>query len=340
MLMYRQGITKQQLVIKVDWLRKEVLRRGGETNLFATNDRTAIVTRGIQLLSHVIVQRRSDIYEPAINSRTEYSNMLVLGHYRNKIVHLFFKEGIFACALYALTVKHLEAQQQQSQTGGNGNGNSNGGGNAVALSNVSTQSNAGSSGGHHIPIAKSALLTEARFLFNLLQREFIYCDQIPDRIDSNRVSEQVLGDMITHGIFKCIEADGEQYIEIASTGETHFSFLCALIWPFIDSYYAAAMVLFSLQPNKKMEETQLLQRTQWLATVRENKCKQFTDERLLFPSVFSCVLTCLLLLFCFVCLLCLLFVIRPYIMNPCYVSMRVVVWIPYVMHLMSIINGI
>lgn len=258
MLMYRQGITKQQLVTKVDWLRREVLRRGGETNNFATNDRTDVVTKAVGFLSNVIVQRRSEVYEPAINSRNEYRNMLVLGHYRNKIVHLFFKEGIVACALYALMDKQEQAAAGRSNTNNN---------NLTSAASSSSAAAAAATPTSQVGIARAPLLTEVRFLFNLLQREFIYTSQIPDRIDSDKVSEQVLDDMLRSGIFKSSTgSDGSELIEVASTGETHFSFLCALIWPFIDSYYASAMVLFSLQPNKKMEETQLLQRTQWLAT--------------------------------------------------------------------------
>jgi hypothetical protein len=68
-----------------------------------------------------------------------------------------------------------------------------------------------------------------------------------------QMSEEVLAQMVSNGIFKLSPGGDEQLVEVAATGETHFSFLCALIWPFIDSYYASAMVLFSLQPNKKME---------------------------------------------------------------------------------------
>ncbi len=35
----------------------------------------------------------------------------------------------------------------------------------------------------------------------------------------------------------------------------------------IDSYFTASLILFSLQPDRTMEENMLLQRTQWLATV-------------------------------------------------------------------------
>jgi hypothetical protein len=39
------------------------------------------------------VERRKNVYEPAIASRQEYNNMLALGHYRNKLVHCFYREG-------------------------------------------------------------------------------------------------------------------------------------------------------------------------------------------------------------------------------------------------------
>jgi len=260
MLMYRQGITKQQLVTKVDWLRREVMRRGGNTNNFGTHDRSAVVTQAIAYLSHVIVQRRQELYEPAINSRAEYKNMLVLGHYRNKIVHLFFKEGVFACALYALAEKQEQARNSAASAVAAA---------AAAGEGASVPSARSAAAVAHVGVSRRALLSEARFLFNLLQREFITSAEIPDRINSDAVSEAVLAEMIGHGIFQVSEGagpDGDALIEVAPTGETHFSFLCALLWPFIDSYYVAAMVLFSLQPSKKMEETALLQRTQWLAT--------------------------------------------------------------------------
>lgn len=42
------------------------------------------------------------------------------------------------------------------------------------------------------------------------------------------------------------------------------SLLCAVI----DSYFAATMILFSLQHDRSMEESQLVHRSQWLAEVR------------------------------------------------------------------------
>ena len=158
-----------------------------------------------------LVQRRQELYEPAINSRAEYKNMLVLGHYRNKIVHLFFKEGIFACALYALMEK-----QEQAATAANGAKD------AAAAAAASSNSSAAtplrpdfSTGGlgafpapvAHVGISRAALLSEARFLFNLLQREFITSAEMPDRIDSDKVRSATLAafaaDACTHNTVVC-----------------------------------------------------------------------------------------------------------------------------------------
>eukprot|EP01083_Nonionella_stella_P298271 1012581_1 len=72
-----------------------------------------------------------------------------------------------------------------------------------------------------------------------------------------------LDGMITSGIFTRSEND---HIELAPSGEFHFSFLCALYWPFIDSYFVVTLSLFSLQPDITIKEEQLKQRAQWLGT--------------------------------------------------------------------------
>lgn len=44
----------------------------------------------------------------------------------------------------------------------------------------------------------------------------------------------------------CAHSEEEQ-VSVAASGEGMYSFLCALLWPFVDSYYVAALILFSLQ---------------------------------------------------------------------------------------------
>jgi glycerone phosphate O-acyltransferase/fatty acyl-CoA reductase len=144
--------------------------------------------------------------------------MLGLGHYRNKLVHLFFHDGLWACALYAIA----------DQTA-------------------------------HSSAPRAQLAEAVRFLYALLHREFVMTRD-PDEAQD---LEGALRKMIQRGILK--ETDNHR-IEVTRNGESHFSFLCALLWPFIDSYFVATMILFSLQPDRTIEETPLIQRTQALAT--------------------------------------------------------------------------
>jgi len=44
----------------------------------------------------------------------------------------------------------------------------------------------------------------------------------------------------TYSLFCLYMQDGKR-VEVASSGEVHYSFLCALLWPFIDSYYAVGI---------------------------------------------------------------------------------------------------
>ena len=224
LLMYRQGITRAQLVDKVAWLRMEIQMRGGKLLGLDGEDRSVLVDRAIMHLNPAVMQRRQHVYEPAISARHEYRNMLVLGHYRNKIVHHFFREGLWAAALYAFGEPAMEQG-----------------------------------------VDKTALLAEVRFLYALLHREVLY--KASPEPDTDEELLQTLDSMVGRGILRVASGSGgRELVEVAASGESHFSFLCALLWPFIDSYYVAVLLLFSLQPARQIDEHTLLQRTQWLAT--------------------------------------------------------------------------
>lgn len=93
------------------------------------------------------------------------------------------------------------------------------------------------------------------FLFKLLKREVLNGPD-PDGAEDFESSFQ---EMISRGVFTLLP---NGHVEIAS--ESMFSFLCALCWPFIDSYYATGLLLHTLEGP--VEESQVLHRTQWLAT--------------------------------------------------------------------------
>ncbi|GBG27496.1 Fatty acyl-CoA reductase 1 [Hondaea fermentalgiana] len=103
LLRYRHGLTLDQLVPSVEWLRSEVLRRGGHVACAEREHRVDLVKRAIQLLGGVVQERNSPrVVEVAVDSATkDFHHMVVLGYYRNKIIHLFAAEAFWACAVYA-----------------------------------------------------------------------------------------------------------------------------------------------------------------------------------------------------------------------------------------------
>jgi glycerone phosphate O-acyltransferase/fatty acyl-CoA reductase len=219
-LMYRQGITLSRLELKVVWLIEEIIKRGGKVRGFAMHGRKKMVTDAITHLSTAVLMRGSGasaMVEPLISGRNESNNMLLLSQYKNRILHFFFLEGIWACALYAFGGRAPE-------TG----------------------------------VSKTELITEVKFLYALLHREFIWKENpdVPDQL------EDTLQLMVGRGLLKV----NKEKVELAENGEAHFSFLCSLFWPFIDTYFAAGLVLFSLQPSHTLLEEELLTKTQWLAT--------------------------------------------------------------------------
>lgn len=220
MLMYRHGITKTQLVAKMEWLHDEIVRRGGCVELFEREYKNRLADTPITHLRHLITEPRKEFYEPAISGKRDYPNMLALGHYRNKILHLFFREGLWACALYSF--------------------------------NETTDI-------HEHGVDRQLLQKEVAFLHEMLQLEFIWKED-PDEPEN---FDLALIQLVQRGILKITS---DNLVEVAPTGEGMFSFLCALFWPFIDSYFVATMTLASLQPALQMDQAILLQRTQWLAT--------------------------------------------------------------------------
>ena len=269
LLMYRQGISHPQLVEQVDWVRRQLQARGAKTLGLLGEDRTLLVNRALHQLGGLVRERRSQHYEPAITTREEYKNMLALGHYRNKLLHLFYREGLWACALYAFG--------DAAETG-------------VKQSRLLTE----------VTFLHALLQREFVYKANpnqaedfeatldlmigrgILRREKRTGSQqsLHTRQQAVQHSAQALqttgdgADAASPYSLTAVNAYHDDvgsavsdvYVEVSDRGESAFSFLCALFWPFIDSYYAAAMTLFSLQPDHRIEEGALLQRTQWLAT--------------------------------------------------------------------------
>lgn len=72
LLVYRQGISKQELVRQADWLRREILQRGGRVMGTQGRSPTVVVDGALKLLHELIMRRRKDLVEPAILSVSSF----------------------------------------------------------------------------------------------------------------------------------------------------------------------------------------------------------------------------------------------------------------------------
>ena len=100
-LNFRNGIKKPQLLKELQWLRMEVTRRGGQVILVEGTPRNYLVDRPIKMLGDLIAERRHEFFVPNTESLDSRKNYISLGLYRNKILHLFSQEALWAIAYYA-----------------------------------------------------------------------------------------------------------------------------------------------------------------------------------------------------------------------------------------------
>ncbi len=65
----------------------------------------------------------------------------------------------------------------------------------------------------------------------------------------------------------------------------YYTFLCMLFWPFVDSYWLAALSLFSALPDRTVTEHLLLERGQWFA---DHLFKVREDVLIFYTGVIAC----------------------------------------------------
>ncbi|KAH9104548.1 hypothetical protein LEN26_015010 [Aphanomyces euteiches] len=223
LLMYRNGITKDQLVAQTEWLRSEIVARGGRVLSSQGRTPAAMTERALSLLGDFIIWRRSNLIEPAITNRDQYSNMIGLGHYRNKILHWFYKEGVLACTYHALCL----ANQSSEQT-------------AIGYSKV-------------------RLIQSSLFLHDMLAVEFVR----KEYLNSLAELEESLTFMKQRNVLT--EDSATSNLVLTDGSQPTLSLLCAVLWPFIDSYWVAVTSLFALKSGEGVPLKDLVKRMQWLA---------------------------------------------------------------------------
>eukprot|EP00761_Pharyngomonas_kirbyi_P002199 gb/GECH01002203.1/.p1 GENE.gb/GECH01002203.1/~~gb/GECH01002203.1/.p1 ORF type:complete len:1156 (+),score=242.96 gb/GECH01002203.1/:1-3468(+) len=239
LLTFRGGISRDQLIAKMEWLRDEIGARDGnvawDADWMKDGETTeGIVNTAIELLNSLVYERRKDMFEPNVNDHRSPSNLLHLGIYRNQMTHLFFPEGMVACAIASY------GEQTAFKDG----------------------------------VTRNQLLDTAYFLADLLKCEFVQTETPNAKPDLNKAIDYML-----HRGILCQSEDGEKMIATQEGGGViqPFTFLCNMFWPFIDSYWVGLLVLSTLYPCQTMLEPTVVHRMQWLAEKLyfENKISYF-----------------------------------------------------------------
>ncbi|KAJ3296892.1 hypothetical protein HK104_001043, partial [Borealophlyctis nickersoniae] len=212
-----RGVGRDELIRKVNWVKREILQKGGRVADFGGMTTGAILDRAVAVLKDLVGQR-TDLLEPVYYPVKRFE----LSFYRNQVIHLFISEAILATAMYA-TVKA---------------------GGPVHSQRILYRPN---------------LLEDVSFVSSLLKSEFIYGPGGLDKNLETTVENLRRANVVTVEEEEGVEGDedtGERrkWVTLSAEerriGRETFDFYCFLMWPFVETYWLAAVSLFALVPDK------------------------------------------------------------------------------------------
>lgn len=93
-LMNQKGISEDELINQVDWLKREIKSVGGQMGGIESSQDAVR-----QALSHLPLKKHKDIFKVSVEVRADYQDILLLSYYRNTLIHLFVTQSYVACAL-------------------------------------------------------------------------------------------------------------------------------------------------------------------------------------------------------------------------------------------------
>ncbi len=225
LLMHKdRGLKISDLVEKVEWLRKEIVSRGGRVQSTKTVEETvAEVVDKIMWGSGRarLVKKHKSVVMTGLFTPME---TLELSTFRNNLIHFFVQDAVVAIALHAALVRNGSAPETTSNEFWT---------RTAALSDVSQA---------------------AQFLSVLLKHEFIYkpINNGPANTPLTNAVRKPEGDGTTTTTaftdnFKSItaymkdrnvlEPVSAETVKVGDKGKQLFEFLCGLLFPFIDAYY-------------------------------------------------------------------------------------------------------
>lgn len=109
LLLYRKGITEDQLLKKISWLGMILITRGATITTDGGLPSQYSLKIGLAHLSDYIVKNRN-IYTPKVTvdkSKMDYSNYIMLCYYRNALNYVFFNESVLVCSMFSFGVDEI-----------------------------------------------------------------------------------------------------------------------------------------------------------------------------------------------------------------------------------------
>ena len=247
LLMHKdRGLKLSDLVDKVEWLRREIVSRGGKVQeMNSVQDTVSEVIDKIMWGSGRarLIKKHKSVVMTSLFTPME---TLELSTFRNNLIHLFVQDGVVAISLYAALMRVNHRHKDESA------------GSAVTTP-TSVTSLARDQSPRDISIAllsKTARLMDvqhgAQFLSVLLKHEFIYKPVVPGTTGISSSTSSAFTDnflsitkyMQERNIIKVdgqTEEDEKSSSPLVQVGSAKgfylWEFLCGLLFPFIDSYF-------------------------------------------------------------------------------------------------------
>jgi glycerol-3-phosphate O-acyltransferase len=97
LLLYRKGISEEQLLKNVSWLGMALTKRGAIVAADGGLPNQSTLKIGLKHLEDYIVKKRN-IYKPKVTAQ-DNQNYIMLAYYRNALNFVFFNESIIVCAI-------------------------------------------------------------------------------------------------------------------------------------------------------------------------------------------------------------------------------------------------
>eukprot|EP01062_Namystynia_karyoxenos_P081633 TRINITY_DN9008_c0_g1_i1.p2 TRINITY_DN9008_c0_g1~~TRINITY_DN9008_c0_g1_i1.p2 ORF type:complete len:761 (+),score=336.21 TRINITY_DN9008_c0_g1_i1:96-2378(+) len=97
-----RGVGRTELIWRVNWLRREIMRNGGRVPYFLTESTGEVVDTALGVLGDLVSTVEEGLLEPVYRVAKHFE----LSYYRNMVVHVFIEQAIIACAVHRYIMKY------------------------------------------------------------------------------------------------------------------------------------------------------------------------------------------------------------------------------------------